>query len=126
MQRRVNRRSFLVRVTAGAFGLTGAAALIVGTPAHAIADQDGTDRSERVQTGPTGVTDRDPTDRVNYGNGGGGGAVSVTDRDPTDVAGLGRGPARNRRTGVTDRDSSDRRCWGRNPRFRTGGAPERC
>ena len=87
--RKLNRRSFLARVAGGAFIAGGA--LTVLTPAMA----------------QTGITDRDPSDRVGFGRGGGTGITDTDSGVGADPAGRGRGGSRPGSTGVTDSDPSD-------------------
>jgi hypothetical protein len=142
--KRINRRSFLGRVT-GSVMLGGAASLIISRPASAtdrdpndpvtrptVTDRDPTDLPDRPRsaTGFTGYTDRDQVDGAGRGRPGGSG---LTDHDGVDRMGHGvgrAGPTESRRlgepprtrTGVTDRDQSDGPGYGQgNPtRGRTG------
>lgn len=90
--RKLNRRSFLARVAGGV--LAGGGALAVIAPSHA----------------QTGITDRDPSDRVGYGRGGGTGITDADSGPGADPAGRGRGASGPPRgvgeyTGVTDADT---------------------
>ncbi|MGQ0659647.1 hypothetical protein [Sphingosinicella sp.] len=90
--RKLNRRSFLAKVAGGA--AIGGGALAVIAPAAA----------------QTGITDRDPGDRVGYGRGGGTGLTDADSGPGADPAGRGRGasgPPRGvgEHTGVTDADT---------------------
>lgn len=87
--RRFNRRSFLARVAGAA--AVGGGALAAIAPSRA----------------QTGITDRDPGDRVGNGRGGG---TGITDRDTgpgADPAGRGRGLTPPASQGVTDSDPTD-------------------
>lgn len=135
---RYTKRSFLLQVTgfAGASLAAGAARAQSGdfrlpgysgrfeyryTPAEDPSYQRGQQQQQQQQgqTGAqTGLTDRDPTDRPQFGRGSGtqatGGQSGLTDRDPTDRANYGRGEAQAGRayTGVSDQDPSDRPGYG--------------
>jgi hypothetical protein len=87
--RNLNRRSFLATVAGSA--VAGGGLLAVSGEAGAVQ-----------------VTDRDPSDPLGRGRGGGGSRSGITDRDPSDPIGNGRGGAGGgNRSGVTDRDPSD-------------------
>jgi len=99
--RKLCRRSFLARVA----GVT-AAALAGGTSrAGQVTDRDPTDPVGRGRGGGTGITDADSgvgADPAGRGRGGGPrpGSTGVTDSDPGDPVGRGRGGS-----GITDSDS---------------------
>ena len=85
-KRRLNRRSFLVQVAAG--GIVGGALATISGNASAFQ-----------------ITDRDPSDPVGRGRGGG---TGITDRDSgagADPVGRGRGTRPGQGTGITDSDS---------------------
>ncbi|WP_444857512.1 hypothetical protein [Sphingosinicella sp.] len=99
------RRSFLARVAGGAVVAGGPLALVGGEARAQITDRDPTDPVGRGRGGGTGITDTDSgvgADPAGRGRGGGPrpGSTGVTDSDPTDPVGRGRGG-----TGITDSDS---------------------
>lgn len=102
--RKLHRRSFLARVAGG--GLAAGTLALVGGGARAqVTDRDPSDPVGRGRGGGTGITDSDSgvgADPAGRGRGGGPrpGATGVTDSDPTDAVGRGRGGS-----GITDSDS---------------------
>lgn len=117
MVRKVNRRSFLHRVTGGA--LVGGSLGLVSVAQAQTTDRDTGATCDQPGCGPrrTGITDRDAganADPVNRGRG-----VSRTgfnDSDRGDPSGGGR-------TGVTDSDRRDRTGYGRAQNCRPGQPP---
>src|SRR5688500_4444930 len=121
--RKLNRRSFLATVAgasaavgAGALGIIGGSARAQTGPYTGVTDTDsgshadnaghgrgpGGNSSGQPQNQPqTGHTDRDPSDPV--GGGRGGGVTGYSDTDPTDPSGRGRN--RRQETGITDSDT---------------------
>ncbi len=107
--RKLSRRSFFSTVAGGVVAAGGAVGVITDE-AHAlqVTDRDPSDPVGRGRGGGTGITDRDPSDPAGRGRGGSGTGTrtGVTDGDPTDPVGHGRGGS-GTRTGVTDSDPTD-------------------
>ena len=109
--RSISRRSFLATVAGSAIAGGGALAA-TGAGAFQTSDRDPSDPIGRGRGGGSGVTDNDPSDPVGRGRGGNRGGSTqrsgVTDGDPSDPIGNGRGGGRGgTRTGITDSDPTD-------------------
>jgi hypothetical protein len=118
MAYRFNRRSFLARITGGAIITGGSLTLLTGAARGQVSDRDPSDPIGHGRGGGSGVTDHDPNDPAGRGRGAGGSTApsnGVTDRDPNDPSGHGRGGgySGSPSTGVTDRDPSDPSGYGR-------------
>lgn len=106
MRRRINRRSFIASVAGGAAAGAGALGLVIGrAEAGQVTDRDPSDPVGRGRGGGTGITDTDSgvgADPAGRGRGGGPrpGSTGVTDSDPSDPVGRGRGGS-----GITDSDT---------------------
>jgi len=105
--RKLSRRSFLATVAGSA--VAGGGLLASQAGALQTTDRDPSDLVGRGRGGGSGVTDRDPSDPVGRGRGGNRGGSTqrsgVTDSDPGDPIGGGRGTGT--RSGLTDSDPSD-------------------
>ena len=138
MRRRINRRSFIASVAGGAAAGAGALGLVIGrAEAGQVPDRDPSDPVGRGRGGGTGITDTDSgvgADPAGRGRGGGPrpGSTGVTDSDPSDPVGRGRGGS-----GITDSDTgpyADPRGRGRggvrgpggNNPYDPAGREERC
>jgi hypothetical protein len=119
--RKLNRRSFFSTVAGGVVAAGGAAA-VFADEAHAlqVTDRDPSDPIGRGRGGGSGITDSDPSDPVGRGRGGSTSRTGVTDRDPTDPSGNGRGGT-GTRSGCSDSDPTDPGGDGRNCGSSHGG-----
>jgi hypothetical protein len=101
--RNLSRRSFLAAV-AGSAVASGGVLLASEARAFQVTDRDPSDPIGRGRGGGnrSGITDRDPSDPIGNGRGGAG-RSGFTDRDPSDPIGNGRGGS----GGCSDHDPSD-------------------